>query len=117
MRIRIHRLNRISGDVVGATWPALAGLIAGLMIAAPADAQVFQGLAPPTTFPVATSGQPNSVATADLNGDGKVDGADLGLLLLAWDPAGANPPSPADLDMSGAVDGADLGLLLLAWDP
>ncbi len=48
---------------------------------------------------------------ADLNGDGIVDGADLGLLLSAWGTAGPE----ADLDGSGVVDGADLGLVLSAW--
>lgn len=46
----------------------------------------------------------------DLNGDGLVDGADLGLMLVGWGSGG-----PADLDGSGTVDGADLGLLLVAW--
>lgn len=46
----------------------------------------------------------------DLDGNGVVDGADLGLLLGAWDSSG-----PGDLDGSGSVDGADLGLLLGAW--
>ena len=45
----------------------------------------------------------------DLNGDGAVDGADLGLLLAAWGQPGG------DLDGSGTTDGADLGLLLAAW--
>jgi hypothetical protein len=49
-------------------------------------------------------------ASADLNGDGWVDGADLGLLLLQWGGAGSG-----DLDGNGIVDGGDLGLLLLAW--
>ncbi len=48
---------------------------------------------------------------ADLNGDGTVDGADLGLLLAAWGTTG----SPADLDGSGTVNGADLGVLLANW--
>jgi hypothetical protein len=48
----------------------------------------------------------------DLNGDGIVDGADLGLLLGAWD---SDDPI-ADLNGDGIVDGADLGLLLGAWD-
>lgn len=48
---------------------------------------------------------------ADLNGDGVVDGADLGLLLGAW----GQPGGTADLDDSGLVDGADLGLLLGSW--
>lgn len=47
---------------------------------------------------------------ADLDGNGEVDGADLGLLLGAWDTSG-----PGDIDGSGLVDGADLGLLLGAW--
>jgi hypothetical protein len=47
--------------------------------------------------------------TADLNQDGVVDGADLGLLLAAWES-----PS-ADLNGDGTTDGADLGLLLAAW--
>jgi predicted dienelactone hydrolase len=47
----------------------------------------------------------------DLNGDGVVDGADLGILLAAWGQAG----SPADLNEDGTVDGADLGILLSAW--
>ena len=54
-----------------------------------------------------------SLASGDLNGDGFVNGADLGLLLLAWGPCPA--PCPEDLNGDGAVDGADLGLLLLAW--
>ncbi len=49
-------------------------------------------------------------APADLNADGVVDGADLGILLGAWGSA-----SHADLDGSGAVDGADLGALLGGW--
>ncbi len=52
----------------------------------------------------------NPKCPADLNGDGSVDGADLGALLGAW-----NEPGPGDLDGSGTVDGADLGMLLAAW--
>jgi hypothetical protein len=47
---------------------------------------------------------------ADLNGDGVVSGADLGLLLGAW-----GLPGPADLNGDGTVSGADLGLLLGVW--
>jgi hypothetical protein len=49
----------------------------------------------------------------DLTGDGMVDGADLGQLLLGWNTAN----DAADLNDSGTVDGADLGILLLAWGP
>ena len=48
----------------------------------------------------------------DLNGDGAVDGADLGILLGEW---GACPGCAADLDANDAVSGSDLGLLLGAW--
>ena len=48
---------------------------------------------------------------ADLNCDGVVDGADLGILLAAWGGRG-----PADLNGDGVVDGADLGELLAAWE-
>ena len=46
----------------------------------------------------------------DLNGDGVVDGADLGILLNNWGGSGAG-----DVDGSGTVDGADLALILGAW--
>ncbi len=49
---------------------------------------------------------------ADLDGDGKVTGADLGILLQQWGGDG-----PADLDRNGVVDGGDLGLLLQSWGP
>ena len=49
--------------------------------------------------------------TGDLNGNGAVNGEDLGLLLAAWGPGAG----PADLDRDGAVGGSDLGLLLSAW--
>ncbi|MFO0873233.1 MAG: hypothetical protein U0575_04595 [Phycisphaerales bacterium] len=49
---------------------------------------------------------------ADLDGNGAVDGADLGLLLGQWGVGGSG-----DLDGNGIVDGADLGLLLGAWGP
>lgn len=48
----------------------------------------------------------------DLDGDGIVSGADLGLLLSAW---GAAPGNAADLSGDGTVNGADLGLLLSNW--
>ncbi|NBX33260.1 MAG: hypothetical protein EBR07_11145 [Planctomycetes bacterium] len=53
-----------------------------------------------------------SAAPGDLNGDGKINGADLGILLAAWGGTG-----PADLNRNGIVDGADLGLLLSNWKP
>jgi len=54
---------------------------------------------------------PSPSSPADLNGDGQVNGADLGLLLAAW----GELEGAADLNDDGIVDGADLGLLLAAW--
>jgi hypothetical protein len=47
----------------------------------------------------------------DLDGDGSVDGADLGILLGGW---GSVQPS-LDLDGDGTIGGGDLGLLLASW--
>ncbi|MBL9141040.1 MAG: hypothetical protein JNK53_04175 [Phycisphaerae bacterium] len=54
-----------------------------------------------------------SPCPADLNGDGVVAGADLGVLLSNWGPA--TPSTPGNLDGNGTVDGADLGALLASW--
>jgi len=54
--------------------------------------------------------------TGDLNGDGVVDGADLGILLTNWGVC--LPPNAeclGDLNCDGVVDGADLGILLEQW--
>jgi hypothetical protein len=47
----------------------------------------------------------------DLNGDGVVNGDDLGIMLGAWGPG----TGPADLNLDDTVDGNDLGILLGAW--
>ena len=47
---------------------------------------------------------------ADLNGDGSVDGIDLGVMLGNWGPGGET-----DLNQDGSVDGVDLGILLGGW--
>lgn len=46
----------------------------------------------------------------DLDHDGAVNGADLGILLSQWGIAGS-----ADLNSDGVVNGADLGVLLSVW--
>ena len=52
----------------------------------------------------------------DLNDDGVVNGADLGLMLGAWGAcSGGTPGCLGDLNIDGVVNGADLGLLLGAW--
>ncbi len=49
---------------------------------------------------------------ADLNDDGLVNGADLGILLGSWGPCGG---CPADINGDQIVNGADLGILLGSW--
>ncbi len=49
---------------------------------------------------------------ADLNHDGEVGGADLGMLIAQWGDAGS-----ADLNGDGIVNGADLGILIASWGP
>lgn len=49
----------------------------------------------------------------DLNGDGAINGGDLGSLLGVWGPASNFPP--ADLNGDGVINGGDLGLLLGCW--
>jgi hypothetical protein len=51
---------------------------------------------------------------ADLNGDGAVNGDDLGGLLGAWGPC-PGAACPADLNSDAIVNGDDLGALLSAW--
>jgi hypothetical protein len=48
----------------------------------------------------------------DFDGDGQVQGSDLGILFLGWGYCGS---CAADLSGDGRVDGADLGLLFLHW--
>jgi subtilisin family serine protease len=61
----------------------------------------------------AVAAGPVAPPRGDLNVDGFIDSADLGVLLSAWGPA--QPGARADLDASGAVDSADLGILLSRW--
>jgi hypothetical protein len=53
----------------------------------------------------------------DLSGDGRIDQADLGILLADYGCAGRIPvrPCPGDIDQDGATGQADLGLLLAAY--
>ena len=60
---------------------------------------------------VPASGEVLCPITGDLNGDGKVDGADLGLVIAGW-----GTPS-GDLNCDRTTDGADLGILIANWTP
>ena len=55
---------------------------------------------------------PSCAPNADLNHDGVVNGADLGILLGEF---GLQHPHIGDLNFDGQVNGADLGLLLGLW--
>jgi len=60
-------------------------------------------------------GEPISLeCPTDLNGDGKTDSADLGMLLAAWGPVVAHP---ADYNGDQYVWSDDLGILIAAWGP
>jgi hypothetical protein len=50
--------------------------------------------------------------TGDINWDGAVTGADLGLMLSSW---GSCPGCAEDLNFDGTVNGLDLGMLLGTW--
>jgi alpha-tubulin suppressor-like RCC1 family protein len=53
----------------------------------------------------------SSARPGDLNGDGSVNGSDLGILLGDW----GSSSTTSDLDGDGTVGGSDLGILLGAW--
>lgn len=59
----------------------------------------------------------NASRVGDLNGDGVVDGTDLGMVLSAWGACAECTPEgcAADLDGDCVVDGRDIGLLLANW--
>lgn len=52
----------------------------------------------------------------DLDGDGIIDGADLGILLTGWGECDPEVPCLGDLDGDGMVDGSDIGTQLANWD-
>lgn len=66
--------------------------------------------------PIIVGALPPEPCTGDLNDDGLIDSADLGLLLTAWGSCGkAGPGCFADLDTDGVVNAADIGSLLVEW--
>lgn len=64
---------------------------------------------PGVQFVTVAGGSGGSPCPADVDGDGAVAGADLGVLLAAWGDV-----SP-DIDGDGIVGGSDLGMMLAAW--
>jgi hypothetical protein len=59
-----------------------------------------------------------SLRPADLNRDGRVDSADLGLMFANWGPQKTPPEGVRnpDLNGDGVVKGEDLALLLVDWE-
>lgn len=51
----------------------------------------------------------------DTDGDGRVNGVDLALLLATWGTVPAGLRGAADFDGDGDIDAADLGILLSHW--
>lgn len=66
--------------------------------------------ADPARRPLLTITYTQGPIPGDFNGDGKVNGLDLGVLLSHWGQPGA-----WDMNADGTVDGADLALLIAAW--
>ncbi len=92
----------------GVVLPAATVLALPLDISA--DGRSFAGLARIGATVVGFVVTLDAPCPADLNGDGTVDGSDLGELLAHWGGA-----RPGDLNDDGIVDGADLGELLAQW--
>ncbi len=57
---------------------------------------------------------PGKAIDGDFNGDGRVDGIDLGIFLVSWGNTG---DLPADMNGDGKVNGNDLGIFLVNWTP
>jgi hypothetical protein len=89
-------------------WPTLTDCN---MNASPDQLEIALGLATDADGDGAIDGC-TSQAIGDLNGDGAVNGLDLGALLGAW---GSTSPTAADLNRDGVVNGVDLGVMLGNW--
>jgi hypothetical protein len=93
----------VCGDDATVTFLAIAGQSFRIQVGSPDEGDEGSGVLLVACVPIG-GGCPE-----DLNDDGGVDGADLGLLLAAWGASGG------DLNDDGTTDGADLGLLLAKW--
>ncbi|MHC4832982.1 MAG: invasin domain 3-containing protein [Planctomycetota bacterium] len=101
--------GNIAGEAGGGLWVDLDSMVLadGLVLCEnlPEEAAFGDGEMPPVE-PAACP------AMGDLNQDGAVDAADLGVLMGSWGTCGG---CVADLDGDGEVDGADLALLMTQW--
>jgi hypothetical protein len=97
---------------------ATGGITEGLAISRDGRHIIFRGLLDADLVGAFLITFDEESSPADLNGDGTVDGADLGLLLSTWGPCPDCPFAACAADLNGdcTVDGADLGLLVGEWD-
>ncbi|MDA0803455.1 MAG: dienelactone hydrolase family protein [Planctomycetota bacterium] len=65
--------------------------------------------------PAGQSVTQQSTQTPDLDGDGRIAGADLAIMLSTFGTGGSGNAIRGDLNNDGAVDGMDLSAVLAAW--
>ena len=122
-KVFVYRLASIDQAAVleevitGPEGPGFAASLAvtpsHVLIGAPA----LGGVDAPTGGALARS-LDESFRSPDINGDGVVNGADLGALLMRFGlpcSGPTQPCAPADLNNDGFINGVDLGILLSAW--
>jgi hypothetical protein len=78
----------------------------------PDDCDIASGSLPDPGFGIPEPCAASTACPSDLDSDGAITGADLGILLSQW---GCTASCNSDVDSSGLVDGADLGIVLSAW--
>lgn len=100
----INGYNRSSGylERTYRVYPADAPSATAIVVAPPSSTDANGNLIPDSCEAV----------VGDLNGDGRVNAADLATLLAAWGPCVG---CAADLNGDGAVNAGDLAILLAAW--
>lgn len=103
--------QEITFTLPGGPWPGDG------TVTVPHEAHVL--VTPPTDEEEEDPGDPvDPKPTPDLNGDGIVNAADIGILLAAWGPCPSQPQTcPADLNGDGVVNASDLGIVLGQWGP
>jgi len=104
--VLIDRMDNSSWKALGSA-PNL-----GLLIDAEGIVRTRQGWVDADAMRAAIDASSLPGVPGDFDGDGLVDGADLGILLSGW---GACSGCAADLTGDGVIEGADLGELLANW--
>ena len=99
------------GSSGGFTLPAGSMGAAAMMVGTVYDVVVLDSVPGQLTASLLEF-SPKRTPLGDLNDDGQITGADLGLLLASWGPC---VDCAADLNNDDEVTGADLGLLLAGW--